>query len=102
MAMPSAKGLIHRPIAMSGVQVYGTARDNATRAVARSSAKLVLKANELDRLQQFSWRELQDAFFSEPSIQGLGDGPVVDGCLLPCDPRYPEAPTISAIDDGIE
>ena len=32
MAMPSAKGLFHRAIAMSGAQVRGATRENATRA----------------------------------------------------------------------
>ena len=96
MAMPSAKGLIHRAIAMSGAQVRGATRENATRAATQFLGKLGLKANELDRLQQFSWKQLQDAFFSEPRIQGLAGGPVVDGRSLPRDQWYPDAPAVSA------
>ena len=96
MAMPSAKGLIHRAIAMSGAQVRDTTRENATRAAEQFLGKLGLKANELDRLQNFSWKQVQDVFFSEPRIQGLAGGPVVDGRTLPRDPWYPDAPAVSA------
>ena len=72
MAMPSAKGLFHRAIAMSGAQLRGATRENATRAAEQFLAKLGLKTNQLDRLQQMPWQQLQEAFFSEPRIQGLG------------------------------
>ena len=53
MAMPSAKGLFHRAIAMSGAQLRGATRENATRATEQFLGKLGIKASELDRLQQF-------------------------------------------------
>ena len=96
MAMPSAKGLIHRAIAMSGAQVRGATRENATRAAEQFIAKVGIKTNELDRLQQLPWKQLQDAFFGEPRIQGLAGGPVVDGRSLPRDQWYPDAPAVSA------
>ena len=96
MAMPSAKGLFHRAIAMSGAQLRGATRENATRATEQFLGKLGVKASELDRLQQFSWKQLQDAFFGEPRIQGLAGGPVVDGRSLPRDQWYPDAPAVSA------
>ena len=96
MAMPSARGLFHRAIAMSGAQLRGATRENATRAATQFLGKLGLKANELDRLQQFSWKQLQEAFFAEPRIQGLAGGPVVDGRSLPRDQWYPDAPAVSA------
>jgi para-nitrobenzyl esterase len=96
MAMPSAKGRLHRAIAMSGAQVRGATRENATRAAEHYLAKLGLKPNQLDRLQQMPWRQLQEAFFSEPRIQGLAGGPVVDGLSLPRDQWSPDAPAVSA------
>ena len=96
MAMPSAKGMIHRAIAMSGAQLRGATRENATRAAEQFLGRLGLKRGELDRLHQFSWKQLQDAFFSEPRIQGLAGGPVVDGRSLPRDQWYPDAPAVSA------
>jgi para-nitrobenzyl esterase len=96
MAMPSAKGLMHRAIAMSGAQVRGATRENATRAAEQFLGKLGVKPNQLDRLQQFTWQQLQEAFFSEPRIQGLAGGPVVDGRSLPRDQWSPDAPAVSA------
>jgi para-nitrobenzyl esterase len=96
MAMPSATGLMHRAIAMSGAQVRGATRENATRAAEQFLGKLGLKPNQLDRLQQFTWQQLQEAFFSEPRIQGLAGGPVVDGRSLPRDQWAPDAPAVSA------
>jgi para-nitrobenzyl esterase len=96
MAMPSAKGLFHRAIAMSGAQLRGATRENATRAAEQYLAKLGLSTKQLDRLQQMPWRQLQEAFFSEPRIQGLAGGPVVDGRSLPRDQWSPDAPAVSA------
>jgi para-nitrobenzyl esterase len=96
MAMPSAKGLFHRAIAMSGAQLRGATRENATRGAEQFLGKLGLKPNQLDRLEQLTWKQLQDAYFAEPRIQGLATGPVVDGRSLPRDQWYPDAPAVSA------
>ncbi|HLG57683.1 MAG TPA: carboxylesterase family protein [Vicinamibacterales bacterium] len=96
MAMPSAKGLIHRAIAMSGAQVRGATRENATRAAEQFIGRLGLKPNQLDRLQQVPIKRLQEAFYGEPRIQGLAGGPVVDGTSLPRDQWSPDAPAVSA------
>ena len=42
------------------------------------------------------WRQLQEAFYGEPRIQGLAGGPVVDGSSLPRDQWSPDAPAFSA------
>ncbi len=96
MAMPAAKGLFHRAIAMSGAQVRGATRESATRAAEQYLAKLGLTPPQLDRVQQMPWRQLQEAFYSEPRIQGLAGGPVVDGSSLPRDQWFPDAPAVSA------
>ena len=59
-------------------------------------AKLGLKPNQLDQLQQLPWEQVQEAFFAEPRIQGLANGPVVDGRSLPRDQWTPDAPAFSA------
>ena len=96
MAMPSAKGLFHRAIAMSGSAFRGATRENATRAAEQFLAKLGLNRSQLDQLQQMPWQRLNEAFHSEPGIQGLGGGPVVDGRSLPRDQWAPTAPDVSA------
>jgi para-nitrobenzyl esterase len=96
MAMPSARGLFHRAIAMSGSALRGTPRENAARATDQFLARLGIQRGQLDRLQQMTWQELQRAFFMEPRIQNLGGGPVVDGRILPRDQWTPDAPPFSA------
>src|SRR5687767_758046 len=96
MAMPAAKGLFHRAIAMSGSALRGTPREAATTATQQFLARLELKAAQLDLLQQLPWRQVQDAFFAEPRIQNLAGGPVVDGRSLQRDQWAPDAPPYSA------
>ena len=96
MAMPSAKGLFHRAIAMSGSALRGTPRTNATKAAEEFLARLGLKSNQLDELQKMPFKQLQETFETRPGIQGLAGGPVVDGKSLPTDQWYPAAPEVSA------
>ena len=96
MAMPSARGLFHRAIAMSGSALRGVSRDNAARATEQFLTRVGVQRNQLARLQQMPWQELQRAFFAEPRIQNLGGGPVVDGRWLPRDQWTPDAPAFSA------
>ena len=96
MAMPSARGLFHRAIAQSGSTLRGTSRENATAATEKLLAKFGVAKNQLDRLQQIPWQQLEAAFQERPGIQGLAGGPVVDGKSLPRDPWAPTAPDASA------
>ena len=96
MAMPSAKGLFHRAIAMSGSAFRGVTRQNASAAAEQFLARVSIQRGQLDRIQQVPWPELQKAFFSEPRIQNLGGGPVVDGRWLPRDQWTPTAPEFSS------
>jgi para-nitrobenzyl esterase len=96
MAMPSAKGLMHRAIAMSGSAIRGATRESATRAAEQFLSRLSLTPHQLERLHQFTWQQLQEAFYNEPRIQGLAGGPVVDGRSLLRDQWSPDAPAVSA------
>jgi para-nitrobenzyl esterase len=96
MAMPSAEGLFHRSIAMSGSAFRGTEASSASEGAERFLAKLGLVTNQLDRLQQMDLRQIQDAFYSTPSIPGLGSGPVIDGEIIPRHQWDPTAPAYSA------
>ena len=96
MAMPSAKGLFHRSIAMSGSAMRGTTAAEASQAAERFVAKLGLRIDQLDRLQQMSADEIQAAFYSEPRIPRLGSGPVIDGTVIPRHQWVPTAPAYSA------
>ena len=93
LAMPQAKGLFHRAIAMSGSAVKGTPRDRATKGTEAFMAKLGLKPNQVEELQKLPQSQLLSAM---RGAQGLQLGPVVDGHTLPADPFDPVAPAISA------
>jgi para-nitrobenzyl esterase len=92
MAMPAAKGLFHRAIAMSGSAVKGEPRDRATKGAEAFMAKLGLKRNQVDELQKMPQAQLLQAM-REVRIQL---NPVVDGHTLPGDPFDPTAPAITA------
>ncbi len=96
MAMPSAKGLFHRAIAQSGSAFRGITADDASAQAEQFLAKLGIGKNQLDRIQQLDFRELQKAYYSEPGIPRLGSGPVIDGKILPRHQWDPTAPSYSA------
>ncbi|HLK48749.1 MAG TPA: carboxylesterase/lipase family protein [Bryobacteraceae bacterium] len=93
LAMPSAQGLFHRAIAMSGSNVKGVPRDRATKGAEALMAKLGLKSSQVDELQKLPQAQLLAAM---RSIQGLQLAPVVDGRTLPEGPFDPAAPAITA------
>lgn len=95
MAMPSAKGLFHRAIAMSGSALRGTTREDATRGAEQLLSRLGLRANQLDRLQELPWRQIFEAYSQSPALPGMSS-PVVDGKTLPKDQWFPAAPEDSA------
>ncbi|MBV8902704.1 MAG: carboxylesterase/lipase family protein, partial [Acidobacteriia bacterium] len=93
MAMPAAKGLFHRAIAMSGSTVKGVPRDRATKGAEAFMAKLDLKPNQVEDLQKLPQAQLLAAM---RGIQGLQLSPVTDGGTLPADPFDPMASPLSA------
>jgi para-nitrobenzyl esterase len=93
MAMPSAKGLFHKAICQSGASIKGVSRANATRATEALLAKLNLKPDQIDQLQNMPFEKLSEAI---KSGGGAGSGPVVDGKTLLHDPFDPTAPEESA------
>ena len=92
MAMPAAKGLFHRAIAMSGSAVKGEPRDRATKTAEAFLARLGWKPNQVDELQKLPQAQLLQAMLA----QRLQLNPVVDGRTLPGDPFEPTAPAITA------
>ena len=96
MAMPSAQGLYHRAIAQSGSAFRGTPAADASEAAERFLARLGIDSGQLDRLQEIPVQQIQDAIYSEPRIQGLGSGPVIDGSVIPRHQWDPTAPSWSA------
>jgi para-nitrobenzyl esterase len=92
LAMPDAKGLFHRAIAMSGSALTGVPRDEANKM-----AEAVMKkvgAKEAADLQKVPMLQLLD--LTRPGALGMPArwGPVTDGRTLPADPFEPTASPI--------
>ena len=94
MAMPSAKGLFHRAIVQSGAMLKGITRDRATQFAQKLLAKLDLRPDQIDQLQNLPSQQLLDALSANPG-SAFGMAPVVDGHSLPGDPFDPQAPELS-------
>ena len=98
MAMPSAKGLFHRAIVESASAIKGVSRSDATKSAEMILAKLGLKPNQLDELQNLPMDHVLsvNAGGGPAGNQALRLAPVVDGRTLPRDPFDPTAPEVSA------
>jgi len=107
-AMPSAKGLFHKAMVLSGAS-----RKSGDKAFSEKLGAAVVKEaglgpQELDKLQAMPWKEFyafatkaQQTVAREAGPGGgmmRGFSPVVDGKVLPCHPYDPEpAPTAADV-----
>jgi para-nitrobenzyl esterase len=94
MSMPSASGLFHRVMTMSGQQLTATTPEHATATTEAVLKALNLSPANLDDIRnpaKISMEKLVSAIRA-----GKYFGPVHDGRTLPHDPFDPEAPSISA------
>jgi para-nitrobenzyl esterase len=91
MAMPSAKGLFHRVVTMSGQQVTAKPTVIANEVTKDVLDKLGVKYDQLDALKTLPMEKIQEA--ARVSSAWL---PVRDGGVLPRDPFDPDAPGISS------
>jgi para-nitrobenzyl esterase len=91
MAMPTAKGLFHRVVTMSGQQVTAKPTVVANEVTKDVLDKLGVKYDQLDALKTLPMETIQEA--ARVSSAWL---PVQDGGALPRDPFDPDAPGISA------
>jgi len=93
MGMPPAKGLFHRAIAESGVDIRAGTLERADRTARALLQALGLRPNQVQRLQQLPWQKIIAAI---PTGLGGGLGPVVDHRSLPSNPFDPVASAVSA------
>jgi len=94
LAMPAAKGLVHRAIIESGPGLRG-----ATKEAALSATKLVMKTLgvlDVKSLQEIAADRLLAAAAGSENPAVLRWGPVVDGVALPAHPFDPVAPAQAA------
>lgn len=93
MGMPSAKGLFHRAIAESGLDIRAGTLEKADRTTKALMQRLGLQPNQVAQLQQLPWQRIIAAI---PAGLGGGLGPVVDHRALPANPFDPVATAVSA------
>ncbi len=106
-AMPSAKGLFHKAIVLSGASTQSGDKEYSEKLGAYVLKEAGLTAAKIDKLHELPWKEYYDIAtrasrkLSEES--GPGDGimrrgfnPFVDGTIIPQHPYYPEAAPTAA------
>ncbi len=106
-AMPSAKGLFHKAVVLSGAGVKSGEKEYSEKLGSYVLSEAGLKPAEIGKLQQLPWPEYLavanraaaklDAEIG-PSTGGMrrGFSPVVDGVYLPQHPYFPEASPVAA------
>ncbi|HZZ19394.1 MAG TPA: carboxylesterase family protein [Opitutaceae bacterium] len=91
-AMPSAKGLFHKGVALSGSTLHGAKKEKAAKLAAHVLTEAGLTAADLDKLQQMPWKDyIQIAARASKNLsaeqgnkgRGMEFGPVADGVVVP-------------------
>ncbi len=107
-AMPSAKGLFHKAVVLSGAAVRMGDKEYCEKLGAAVVREAGLEGSRLDKLQELPWKEFlaiaskaqQKLNQEAPGAPGLrrNFNPVVDGGVLPQHPFHPEpAPTAAGV-----
>lgn len=95
-AMPAAKGLIHKAVALSGSTVTASDKAVTEKVGAYILKEAGLTASQLDKLQEIPWREYLDIAdrackkcWEEMGVNGRRSfGPVADGRNIPASTFY--------------
>src|SRR6202050_845451 len=96
MAMPPAKGLIHKAIVESGSTLRVSTADEADAAARKYLAQLKIAPDRVDDLQKVPMADMLAAMRAMTGPNSIRLGPVVDGRSLPRQPFDPDAPAQSA------
>lgn len=100
-AMPSAKGLFHKAVVLSGAGLKSGEKEYSEKLGSYVLTEAGLKASQIEKLQSIPWPEYINianraaaklAQDSGPATGGMrrGFNPVVDGTILPQHPYFPE------------
>ena len=106
-AMPSAKGLFHKAVALSGSSIMLGIKEDSEKLGAYVLKEAGLSSSQIDKLQKMPWREYFDiatrasAKYNEelsPADERIrrGFSPVADGIYLPRHPYFPDASPLAA------
>jgi para-nitrobenzyl esterase len=101
-AMPSAKGLFHKAIPLSGSSLKATEKDISEKLGATILKEAGLTSSDMNVLQQMPWKQYYELstraatkLREEMKVQ-VGYSPVVDGTYLPQHPYNPEGSPLAA------
>ena len=98
LAMPAAKGLVHKAIIQSGPGLRSGRPMEALATADKVARHLGLSARDIDALRALPAEKLLTAAAAARGPQARGGpryGPVLDGDIVPRDPFTPDAPPIS-------
>jgi len=106
-AMPSAKGLFHKAVVLSGAGVKSGEKEYSEKLGSYVLKEAGLKPSEISKLQQIPWLEynviankaaakLNEELGAATGGVRRGFSPVVDGVYLPQHPYFPEAAPTAA------
>jgi para-nitrobenzyl esterase len=96
-AMPSAKGLFHKAVALSGSSLSGGKKDYSEKLGSYILKEAGLPISQIDKLQEIPWKDYYAIankagmkLRAESGATGMmgGFGPVADGVYLPQQPFY--------------
>ena len=106
MNMPSAKGLFHKAVALSGSSLTGVNKEYAEKLGLKVLEEAGLKPGEIDKLQQIPWRQYIDIANSAVAkmadeakrlnLQRGGYSPVADGVSMNGDAFFSDPNHFSA------
>jgi para-nitrobenzyl esterase len=96
LAMPQARGLLHKAIVQSGSRQSWLSPDEATKNAAAFLAALEVKPSDMQELIRLPTAALVAGLKKVMSGPGLNFSPVVDGAVLSTAPWHTEAPAVSA------
>ena len=107
-AMPSAKGLFHKAVVLSGASIRAAEKDYTEKLGSYVLKEAGLAPAQLGKLQEMPWKEYyaiatkaQQKLAAEMPPGGMmrrGFSPFVDGVILPQHPYVPEAaPTAAGV-----
>ncbi len=107
-AMPSAKGLFHKAVVLSGATLQSGEREYSQKLGSYILKEAGLTALNINKLQQLPWQDylilannasrklIQESGTAAGGGMRRGFNPVVDGIYLPQHPYYPEAAPTAA------
>jgi len=96
-AMPSARGLFHKAVALSGNTLSGGVKDYSEKLGSYILKESGFSASQIDKLQEMPWKDYytiankaSTKLRTETGMTGFmgGFGPVADGFYLPQQPFY--------------